>query len=590
MRASVRDFFTAIFGDALCSERRLAIWTSPTRSTKFFSNSKAAADYTRSIGDQDVYFGLSLIEGRPRGRGKYSNCAGIGALWADIDIKGPGHSKQNLPPDEDAVRVLLERIGLPPSIIVHSGHVYQVLWLLREPLVFKDDADRNKAAKLTKDWSDYIRANAKGLNWDVDGVGDLTRLFRVPGSRNHKRAPVVDVRIIETHLDRRYALGDVWRLIDGMPNMLGRAETRPREVNLSSVPADAKPPPEKFAYLMGRDEKFRNTWDRRRPDLQDQSASGYDMALTHIAVMAGWSDYEIACLLVEYRRRFGEDIAKAQRLDYLARTIGKARARARQEGALGALIEAGTAASQRGMDGQPSEEERARILELFGDFVGVRVKRFVKHGREGSTHSLVLEDGRDVLIGVAKQVLSADAWSRRLLDAAGVVLDAPTGRGARGRWREIVRALMLVVEVVENEEANRATRWGEYVREYFASRTVYSEEEWPDALPQREPFRRKGKLALSAGDLRRWLKAQLDIHVTDPQLHDALRVLGFEGNSLTARTDCGGVTCRFYWTADEDRVSAAHAEGEEIDPQDAGGAGEKREPRDAEGEPAAGAS
>lgn len=87
---------------------------------------------------------------------------------------------------------------------------------------------------------------------------------------------------------------------------------------------DAEPPGEKLASLFLSNPKFPDTWNRRRMDLQDQSASGYDLALADAAAIDGWGDQEIFNLLIAWRREHGESPEKLKRPDVVARALGKA--------------------------------------------------------------------------------------------------------------------------------------------------------------------------------------------------------------------------------------------------------------------------
>ena len=71
------------------------------------------------------------------------------------------------------------------------------------------------------------------------------------------------------------------------------------------------------------DSKFRQTWKKDRPDMQDQSASSYDMALANAAVRADWPDQEVVNLLIAFRRAHGFDLKLRE--EYYALTIGKAK-------------------------------------------------------------------------------------------------------------------------------------------------------------------------------------------------------------------------------------------------------------------------
>ena len=69
--------------------------------------------------------------------------------------------------------------------------------------------------------------------------------------------------------------------------------------------------------------KAKASWDRKRSDLQDQSASAYDMSLAMYAAQANWTDQEIVDLLIASRRKHGDDLKL--RLDYFERTLAKVR-------------------------------------------------------------------------------------------------------------------------------------------------------------------------------------------------------------------------------------------------------------------------
>jgi hypothetical protein len=59
--------------------------------------------------------------------------------------------------------------------------------------------------------------------------------------------------------------------------------------------------------------------------LADPSQSGYDLSLATLAVLQGWSDQEIANLIIAARRQHGQQPEKALRYDYIRRTLQKAR-------------------------------------------------------------------------------------------------------------------------------------------------------------------------------------------------------------------------------------------------------------------------
>ena len=89
---------------------------------------------------------------------------------------------------------------------------------------------------------------------------------------------------------------------------------------------DAEPPSELLDALLDLHPKFKDPWDRNRPDIPDQSPSAYDMSLATLTAIAGWSDQEIVDLLIAWRRKHG--IEAKLRKDYYDTTLRKAQAAA----------------------------------------------------------------------------------------------------------------------------------------------------------------------------------------------------------------------------------------------------------------------
>jgi AAA domain len=154
-----------------------------------------------------LYFGLGLAEadrGHKR-RVKIADAVGLIGLGADIDIQGEGHKQTALSPDEASALSILDAAALPPTLVDNSGHGVQALWLFPVPWRFADAAEQERAIALGYTWQAYIRALAVEHGWKLDNVGDLSRIFRVPGTVNAKiRARPVDARLLRVSPERRY--------------------------------------------------------------------------------------------------------------------------------------------------------------------------------------------------------------------------------------------------------------------------------------------------------------------------------------------------------------------------------------------------
>jgi hypothetical protein len=192
-RYQVETFLDMLFRG--CPEEHyISFWTAPKKHSIFVpvGQWKHLIDQLirQSSEGQDVYvcIGLSKRDYGLTRRCPANEVSGLVGLWADIDVKHPVHKKQNLPPTMADAFTLLNEVGPSPAVVVWSGHGLQAWWLFQEPWIFENELDRSKAAALAKRWISSIRLKAAAHGWDVDSVGDLARLMRLPGLLNWKEA------------------------------------------------------------------------------------------------------------------------------------------------------------------------------------------------------------------------------------------------------------------------------------------------------------------------------------------------------------------------------------------------------------------
>ena len=92
----------------------------------------------------------------------------------------------------------------------------------------------------------------------------------------------------------------------------------------------------RLAITLENHAKFRRTWEGNRPDLDDQSRSGFDFSLAVLAAQGGWDADGIHRLLVERRRvavEEGRETPKFAGERHFIRTVGRAMARVAAENA-----------------------------------------------------------------------------------------------------------------------------------------------------------------------------------------------------------------------------------------------------------------
>ena len=164
----------------------------------------------------DIYFSHGLRrDGIAKDkRGGIDDVAGVPCFVVDIDIKGPAHKGQELPPTQDDTMELLGAFPLKPSVVVHTGGGLHAYWILKEPWMFDDTDERAKAQQLGRGLQGYFQHKALERGWKIDNVSSLDHVFRLPGTLNHKPvnkgygAEPVPVKIIE-ETNMRYSPSDL---------------------------------------------------------------------------------------------------------------------------------------------------------------------------------------------------------------------------------------------------------------------------------------------------------------------------------------------------------------------------------------------
>jgi hypothetical protein len=217
-----------------------------------------AVDYVgvqHRAGRAGIYVRVTTLREAPEvgKRSGADNTLSLPALWADLDLAGPGHAEGNLPPDVEAGQKVITVSGLPdPTIWVHSGGGLYPIWLLTKPHVIGDDLAQVK--ELTAGWQKVIEHAAAGLGWKYGaGVGDLARVLRIPGTVNRKpEMPEPEPCRIIAATANRYPIADLYRALeDGLARIpqptlaapVARANTAPTAVrsSINLEPGDLTP-------------------------------------------------------------------------------------------------------------------------------------------------------------------------------------------------------------------------------------------------------------------------------------------------------------------------------------------------------------
>ena len=131
-----------------------------------------------------------------QGRATAKDITRLAAVFADIDYKdgGAGSVQQA----RDLVQLLTDLIGVEPAATIYSGHGIQPYWVIED-----EEQDPGLMHGLLYRWGAFVKFVAASQGLQVDSVFDLPRIFRVPGSRNHKDA--------QNPVDVISILPDYWR-------------------------------------------------------------------------------------------------------------------------------------------------------------------------------------------------------------------------------------------------------------------------------------------------------------------------------------------------------------------------------------------
>ncbi len=198
-------FFSTLFGSKLAQWSH--VWHAGLKEADWVQDVASAVKDTNRNGGRDVYTGLGLCDkrGGVHDRVKTATATGLLGLGADIDVWDEhAHKHFALPKTKDDAMEFIDSLGLAPTLIVDSGHGLQPHWLFPEPWYFSDAADRGRAVQLGRDFQAYIYLKGKEQGWKFDDVGDLPRIFRIPGTLNAKnKTDIIPVRLLRCMPDLR---------------------------------------------------------------------------------------------------------------------------------------------------------------------------------------------------------------------------------------------------------------------------------------------------------------------------------------------------------------------------------------------------
>lgn len=541
-------FLRSAFG-GLPERRYVVLWELAGKESTSFLDLEKAAAWAGNRNDVYVHVGIADRSFQGKRRIKAAEVAGIVGCWADIDVADPVHKKEGLAPTEAAALAVARATGLEPSILIHSGHGLQAWWLLNEPWLFESTEEHQRAATLVRAWDLSLRERAKRIGWTLDAVGDLSRLLRIPGTRNCKALPTV-VRIDQSS-GVRYSIDDLEAVL--LDDTWRNAERELRNERPTDRPADdgdlvlnpaAEPPFEKMFALLENEPRFLATWNRTRRDVRGWTASEYDMALARFAALANWTRQEIANLLIAGRRKHGDDLKLRQ--DYYSKTIEKAQAdEAERE-----VIQEAVASAEEARKQAPGDPEinRGELLARVCEAIRVPISRLVRTTSEPPSFRIESVYGSGVLGGIG-----AILENRKFREKVAEITNRAPRRFKSEVWDPLAQALLQAAEEetppVDTTVQGRAETWlSLYMGDNLPARLDELAERVRGSIAQRMPpfIGDDGRIRIFSTGFRRWLIEVQHEVMTANEVGSLLRVYGCDPETKHFRTEAGR-TSRSVW-------------------------------------------
>ena len=492
------DFFAKIFRHK-DADHYINIFTLPARKSSYYQE-PGGIPVAKLTGKQDYYYGLcTLFEPKQSGRATERDTAGVSCLWMDVDdSKFSGDTSG-----------ILASLDIIPSFCVESGGGLHAYWLLDKYNYFETQADRIWFKRIIQGWQIHVN---KSFGNRLDHTHDLARILRIPGTLNHKYKPPRPVKIADGAVFTEYPI----QIFEGYMTAAEGKEKKPAKeidaVKIHRPGAMSK----QISTALTNSETFNNTFHRQRPDLEDQSPSGYDFSLAIQCINLGFTDEETVNTLIAARRGAGED-TKAHRLEsYYKKTL---------QACYKVLSDTQKEPAYTPPDDNPDENRK-----FLADKLGLSVSALIKHGTDDSLYKLKLSDARIIDIGPIKMLASMTSFRNRIFDAAGIYLRKLNQKN----WPDILDALNSITVLERHEDEDDLAQWINWVGKYLGWVNQESKEA---GLPAGKPFVENGKYYLSIGSFIDWLRINLHVKPGKYETSAMLKEIGFFGERVRARIE-----------------------------------------------------
>ena len=524
---------------------QMLIWTLPDKKSHFCKDTSQALDAIKNANGSDIYVGVGISKAAlsPERRGDLSNIQALPALVLDLDVKADGMKKPAFESKEQALE-FINTLPLRPTVVVDSGGGLHCWNVFNEPLEITDDTTRLDAMRLAKAWNIMAQRQAAKLGVVIDSVYDLTRVLRVPGTRNFKYGkPGKPVSLVEIAPDRLYNPDD----FEIFATDINLADSTANVVEGLVLSPDRQPPGDKMAALLCNSKEFRETWERTRANMTDTSASAWDMALANMAAQAEWTEQEIADLLIANRIKHNEKLKIRE--TYINTTIQKALSQVKTEkkalasiSSILSVIEGKKKSLFDPATLSEGSEEYQSAFSVLQNTLAIPVLKLTKYGRSlKATYSATFtspdsidKEDQTVITQTFSDVEEFESQRTWMNIASTIFMTDPIPL-KKETWRKIVKIMRHVLSEVNSAEFNDQTQTFLWVHSFCGPSLPPQVD---DAVDFNAPFIKNDLLHIRLPELSRFLRQTRTANISLQVLGTRLSTAGFR--SLTVRLPNGG--------------------------------------------------
>ena len=519
-----QEFIDALFPPDQIGEDLMLLWTMPTKisywslpQNKKRMGFRPAVENIATIvhGGGDCYFGLGLVppskyaNGQRWGtteRADAKQVKAIPALWADIDVVGEGHkNRKHYPETIEKAMELLEKLPIYPSIVVSTGGGIHAYWLFDQLLNTSGQDNNFFGAKLMMQWQSMIQqVFDKNGGYSIDSTHDLSRVLRMPSTVNRKYSPPRSVTVI--HGDSanlvRFNLREIDKILTSfqLPEPAKYASKDAFRINRTEMTFEIDK--ERLDMLFEMEPRARECFmmseETKRLRKGDNSPSSFEMSLANYAARYGFTDEEIATLLIVFRQKHGLEPKNDKHYEV---TVMKARASANATVATERLAETVISPLQTAVISEGrGEDDTDEMLQSISDVIGVQVfTGFKRVLSEPPTYVSVI-NGEDLVLGGIDVILTERLFQKALADGTKYIMPK-IGKN----WNVIAQHILNVcIDVAIGYEGTTAGM-------HISNLLRYFDEKCPsdmsyDALNDNRPLEMNndGYIYFSAEDYKQW--------------------------------------------------------------------------------------